>query len=94
MATIVMKRRESKRWRVLAEKPLPHLVVKKKKVCQQGKETSVDCPFEEEFKQALDILHVFSDPKRKYVLPALILLAIQMIAWLNDTSHLWKSTLM
>eukprot|EP00957_Ditylum_brightwellii_P066275 5030148-Ditylum_brightwellii.AAC.1 len=55
--------------------------VKKKEVCQQGKESSADCPFEEEeFRQALDILRAFSNLKRKYILPALLLLAMQMIA--------------
>eukprot|EP00957_Ditylum_brightwellii_P045521 3451030-Ditylum_brightwellii.AAC.1 len=31
---------------------------------------------------------------KKYILPALLLLAMQMIARLDDTTHLRKSTLM
>eukprot|EP00957_Ditylum_brightwellii_P119506 9117998-Ditylum_brightwellii.AAC.1 len=31
---------------------------------------------------------------KKYILPALFLLAMQMIAWLDDMAHLKKSTLM
>ena len=69
--------------------------IKKKEVCQQGKYSSADRPFKEgEFRQALGILHAFFNPKRKCILPALLLLAMQMIARLDDTVHLWKSTLM
>eukprot|EP00957_Ditylum_brightwellii_P113774 8673946-Ditylum_brightwellii.AAC.1 len=44
--------------------------------------------------QILDILHGCIDPMKKYIFQALLLLAMQMIAWLDDTVHVRKSTLM
>ena len=44
--------------------------------------------------QVLDILRGCIDPMKKYILPALLLLAMQMIARLDDTAHLRKNTLM
>eukprot|EP00957_Ditylum_brightwellii_P173337 13197548-Ditylum_brightwellii.AAC.1 len=60
------------------------------------KEVSLaDCTFEdEEFRQMLSFLHGCTDPRKKYVLSALLLLVMQMIAWLDDAAHLRKGTLM
>eukprot|EP00957_Ditylum_brightwellii_P072954 5543808-Ditylum_brightwellii.AAC.1 len=44
--------------------------------------------------QVLDILHDCTDPRKKYILPALLLLAMQMIAWFDDMAHLRKITIM
>eukprot|EP00957_Ditylum_brightwellii_P018786 1412189-Ditylum_brightwellii.AAC.1 len=54
-----------------------------------------DCTFkDEEFRQTLSLLHGCTDPRKKYALPALLLLAMKMIAWLDDAAHLRKNTLM
>eukprot|EP00957_Ditylum_brightwellii_P185262 14107405-Ditylum_brightwellii.AAC.1 len=67
----------------------------KKEVRQLGKKYLADFSFEdEEFLQVLDILCGCTDPRKTYVIPALLLLTMQMIVQLDDALHLKRSTIM